>query len=452
VKIVGIGCAGGAFQDPGVHRGLHITQGSTMTKPTRRLSPDAAEAVRQLTKAGLLPSRAQGSGPSRRQFLSGVAGLGGAAALSACGTAAPGTGVGTPTKPTAAKDKSDIEKVVNWANWTLYLDYNDTKKNYPSLEQFKAKTGIKATYAEDIEDNTSYYAKIQAQLRLGQDFGKDVIVMTDWMAAQLVRQGYVQQLDDAAIPNKKNILPNLLGVDYDKGRHYSLTWQSGFTGLAWNTKELDKLGIKMNTISDLWDSRLKGKIEVLSEMRDTIGLILLDQGKTPTQFTDDEFNGALSVLETQLNNGQIRQVKGNSYKEDLKSGDALAVIGWSGDITGLNSEVQSDKFSFAIPKAGGLLWSDNLMIPIGSPHKKNAETLIDFYYDPKIAAEVAAYVNYICPVQGAHEELLKIDPTMAASKMIFPDQAMLDSVHMFKSLKADEQKKYQDAFQAVLGV
>jgi spermidine/putrescine transport system substrate-binding protein len=436
-----------------VHRGLNITQGSTMTKPTRRLSSDAAEAIRQLTKAGLLPARAQGSGPSRRQMLTGAAGLGTAAALAACGTGTTttGTGAGALAKPTAAQDKSATEKIVNWANWTLYLDYDDKTKAYPSLEQFKTKTGIKATYAEDIKDNTEYYAKIQAQLRLGQDMGKDLIVLTDWMASKLIRQGFVQQFDDAAIPNKKNILPGLLDVDYDKGRHQSLTWQSGFTGVAWNTKEVNKLGLNINAVSDLWNPALKGRVEVLSEMRDAIGMILLDQGKKPEEFTDDEFNGALSVLETQLNNGQIRQIKGNSYAEDLKSGDALAVIGWSGDITALNAEA-GDKFSFAIPNAGGLIWSDNLMIPIGSPHKKNAEELIDFYYDPKIAAEVAAYVNYVCPVQGAHDELLKIDAKMAASKLIFPDQPMLDSVHMFKSLSVADDKKYQGAFQSVLGV
>lgn len=138
---------------------------------------------------------------------------------------------------------------------------------------------------------------------------------------------------------------------------------------------------------------------MLSEFRDTLGLIMLEQGvDIEKDFSNDQFGAAIEVLEKQLSSGQIRQVKGNDYKEDLVSGDAIAVIGWSGDITQINFE-SGDKWQFAIPESGGSLWSDNLLVPIGSPHKENAETLMNYYYDPAVAAEVAAYVNYICPVE-----------------------------------------------------
>ena len=148
--------------------------------------------------------------------------------------------------------------------------------------------------------------------------------------------------------------------------------------------------------------------------------------------------------------GQIRQVKGNSYKEDLISGDALAVICWSGDITQLNFE-NGDKWEFALPDAGGTLWSDNLMVPIGAPHKANAEALMDFYYDPKNAATVAAYVNYICPVQGAREEMEKIDPELVENPLIFPSDDYLAKAHVFRSLSADEETDFTNRFQKAIG-
>jgi spermidine/putrescine transport system substrate-binding protein len=412
------------------------------------LSPEAAELLRALGPV---------AGPSRRSMLAGAGALGLGAVLAACGTkgAATTTGGGggtsgsaTATGPAAAADRSDTEKVVNWANWTLYLDYDDKTKKYPTLEAFQKKTGIKATYAEDIDDNDTYYGKIQAQLKAGQDIGKDLIVLTDWMAGRLVRQGYVQKLDAAAIPNKHNILPALANVSFDPGRQFTMTWQSGYAGLAYNKQQVKT---PVRTVDDLWRPELKGRVEVLSEWRDTMGLIMLSQGVRIDQpFTQAQFDKALDVLKTHLDSGQIRQVKGNSYKEDLISGDALAVIGWSGDIFQLNSE-NGDKWDFVLPDSGGTLWSDNLMIPIGSPHKKNAETLINYYYDPKVAAEVAAYVNYICPVQGAQQEMEKIDKDLATSSLIFPTDSDLQKVQVFTKLSPADETKYTQAFQSVLG-
>jgi spermidine/putrescine transport system substrate-binding protein len=391
---------------------------------------------------------------SRRSVLFGAAGAGLAAALAACGTGAKeGGGGGTATtsgaaKPQAAADRSDTEKIVNWANWTLYLDYDEDTKKYPTLENFQRKTGIKATYAEDIEDNDTYYGKIQAQLKRGQDIGKDVVVFTDWMAARLIRQGYAQQLDSEQLPNAKNLLAKLQDVDFDPGRKYSLPWQGGFGVIAWN-KEKVPGGLK--NVSDLWKPELKGRVEVLSEMRDTIGLIMLEQGVDISgQFTSDQFNKALDVVQAQINNGQIRQVKGNSYKEDLISGDALAVIGWSGDIFQINAE-NDDKWGLTLPEAGGTLWTDNLLVPIGSPHKKNAEKLIDYYYDPKVAATVEAWVNYICPVEGAKAEMEKIDPDLAKSPWIFPTEEFLQKAKAFRTLTPDEETQFSEAFQKVIG-
>lgn len=425
-----------------------------MSQPQRpRLSPDEAAIVRLLSGGRL----------SRRSMLTGAGAAGVGAFLTACGTSAPSamTSGGASAKPTAAADKSGTEKIVNWANWTEYLDYDETSKAYPTLSDFEKATGIKANYYEEVEDNASYYAQKQAQLRQGKDIQRDVITLTDWMATRLVRDGLVQKLDKAQIPNAKNILPSLVNVAWDPGRNYSLTWQSGYTGIGFNLKKLDSMGIKpLRTVDDLWQPALKNRVMVLSEMRDTIGMIMLQQGKKPESFTADDFNDALSVLEKQLNSGQIRQVVGNSYVEAMKSGDALAVICWSGDVAQVNADMEAqkkaDRFQFVIPEAGGMLWSDNLMIPVGSPHKQNAEQLMNYYYDPKTAAKVAAWVNYICPVQGAQEEMAKlpdVDKDLLTNPNIFPTADYLKSkVHMIRPLTQVEETEFTATFQKVLGL
>jgi spermidine/putrescine transport system substrate-binding protein len=384
---------------------------------------------------------------SRRSVLRGAGGVGVAAALAACGT---GDTTDTTDKPAAAvKDKSATEKIVRWANWPAYLDYDEKTKKYPTLEKFQTETGIKATYAEDIDDNDSYYGKIQGQLKNGDDIGKDVITMTDWMAGRLIRQNYVQKLDKANIPNAKNLNAKLQDVDFDPGRAHSLTWQSGYAGIGYRK---DKVGRELKTLDDLWAPDLKGKIVVLSEMRDTVGLIMLSQGVDISKpFTEDQFNTALDVLQKQVDSGQIRQVKGNSYLEDLRSGNAIAAIAWSGDILLAQFEEEDPNYTFTLPDTGGTLWSDNLMVPIGSPHKTNAEKLFNFYYEPAIAAEVAAYVNYICPVDGAKAEMEKIDPSLVDSPLIFPTEADLANVKVFHSLTPDEETTYSEAFQKVIG-
>jgi spermidine/putrescine transport system substrate-binding protein len=395
---------------------------------------------------------------SRRSLLRGAGGLGAGALLAACGTAGtPGTGGGVAppsgaaatSGPAAAADVSATDKSIAWANWTLYLDYDAKTKTYPTLEDFKKQTGINATYSEDIDGNDTYFGKIRGQLSNGQDIGKDIVVFTDWMAARMIRSGFTQALDLSAIPNAKNLRPQLQQVDYDPGRTHSLTWQSGFGVIAWNK---EKVPGGLRTVSDLWKPELKGRVAVLDEWRDTMGLIMMEQGVdiAAGSWGADQFGAAIDVLAKQITSGQIRQVKGNAYKEDLVSGDAVAVIGWSGDITQLNAE-NADKFAFAIPDSGGTLWSDNLMIPIGATHKANAEKLINYYYDPTIAAKVAAYVDYICPVVGAQEAMAQVDPTLVDRTDIFPDAATLAKVKVFRTLTAQEETDFGGQFQKTIG-
>jgi spermidine/putrescine transport system substrate-binding protein len=392
--------------------------------------PIIAQLVAQARRAQL----------SRRHLLQG-AGIGaGALALAAC---AP-SGASAP-KP--AEDVSDTDRTLTWSNWPAYIDEDDDG-NYPTLVAFEDQTGIKVEYKIDIDDNNTYYGTIKDQLALGQATGADTFCLTEWMVARLIRFGYVQELDAANIPNKKNLAPALLEPDFDPGRQKSLPWQNGFAGLAWNVEELPG---GLESIDDLWDPALKGRVTVLSEMRDTMGLILLGQGVdiSSADWGIDEYSAAIEVLEEHVTSGQISGIKGNEYMQDFVSGDAIAAIAWSGDITVLNAEAGFEKWKFALPSAGGTLWGDTFVVPMGSPRKKNAETLMNYYYEPEVAAEVAAWVNYITPVVGAKEVAQEKFPELADNQLIFPDEQTLGNAHIFRTLDSADDQAFNGEFQRV---
>jgi spermidine/putrescine transport system substrate-binding protein len=371
------------------------------------------------------------SSVSRRSVLAGAGAVGAGSLLAACGG--------------GGGSNADVR----WGNWTLYLDYDSKKKVYPTLEEFTKQTKISVKYLEDYNDNDEFYGKVQGQLKLKKDIGYDLICPTDWMAARYIRLGYAQKLDKANIPNAKNILPALAHVPYDTNRDYSLTWQGIMGGFTWNKEKLPK-GI--HTLDELFAPANKGKIEVLTELRDTVGIIMLAQGVDITKFTADQYHNALDFLQKKISDGFIRQVKGNDYKEDLISGDAVAVIGWSGDAFQLAAE-NDGKFDFAIPESGGTISADNFIIPstVTAETKPKVEKLINYYYDPAVAAKVAAYVNYICPVEGAQAEMEKIDPALAKSELIFPTAKTQSKLHVFRNLTPAEETEFTDAFQKATG-
>ncbi|CAN2208926.1 PotD Spermidine/putrescine-binding periplasmic protein [Candidatus Nanopelagicaceae bacterium] len=371
---------------------------------------------------------------SRRAVLAGAGAVAGAGALAACGSGG---------------DSAGGKNSVRWGNWPLYLDVDDSGKNYPTLQAFTKETGIDVKYFEDYNDNDEFFGKVQAQLKLGKDIGYDLVCPTDWMASRWIRLGYTQKFDAANVPNKSNILDTLASPSFDPKRESSLTWQGIMGGFGWNTAKNPK-GIR--TLDDLFSPANKGKIVVLSEMRDTVGIILRSQGVNLSTVTEDQFMNAVDFLAKKIADGWIRGVKGNEYAEDLTSGDATAVIGWSGDMFILKSENEG-KFDFAIPESGGTISGDNMMIPstVTAEAKANTEKLINYYYEPAVAAEVAAYVNYVCPVKGAQAEMEKIDPALAASEFIFPSAKTMANLSVFRSLTPAEETSWTEAFQKAAG-
>ena len=375
---------------------------------------------------------------TRRGLIAGTGAVGAAGLLAACGSGGSDSAGGGGDAGT-----------VRWGNWPLYLDYDEDTKKYPTLEAFSAESGIAAKYFEDYNDNDEFYGKVQAQLKLNEDIGYDLVTPTDWMAARWIRLGYAQKFDLGNIPNKTNILDSLSSPSFDPKRESTLTWQGIMGGFGWNTKTNPK-GVR--TLDDLFAPQNKGKVVVLSEMRDTIGIILLSQGVDLQTVTEDQFMNAVDFMEGKIADGWIRGVKGNEYAEDLISGDATAVIGWSGDMFILAGDYDG-KFDFAIPESGGTISGDNFIIPtpVGAEAKANAEKLINYYYDPAVAAEVAAYVNYVCPVEGAQAEMEKIAPELANSSYIFPDAAMSAKLNVFRSLTPAEESSWAEAFQQAQG-
>lgn len=385
---------------------------------------------------------------SRRTAMAGMAGVSAAAALAACGSAGKSaTSAATKDRVKAATDLSATEKLVNWSNWPSYMDVDEKTKSHPSLTAFTKKTGIKVNYTEDYNDNDEFYAKVRPLLEAGSDTGRDTWVSTDWMVARLIRLNYVQKLDLANIPNHANVEDALLNVPFDKGRLYSLPWQSGFTGIAWNPKSTG--GRKIESMDQLLtDPKLKGKVTLLTEMRDTVGLVLIELGKDPASFTDADFSAACAEIQKAKDAGQIKGFTGNDYTKPLASGDTAACVAWTGDVVQLKADNPS--LGYALPQKGFMVWSDNFVIPNLAKHKKNAETLINYYYDPAVMAQVVDYVNYVSPVKGSKAVLVKTDPAVAANPLIFPSTEVLARSRIFRGLTAAEETRYNRAFQTIV--
>jgi len=406
------------------------------------LSPVQLAAMRRSLKNGRAPL-------GRRSLLRASAGgalaVGGLGALSACGIPAAGMTQGG----VSADDLSAKEKTVDFSNWTEYMDVDESEKHHPTLDAFTKRTGISVKYTEDINDNNEFFGKIKPQLAAGQDTGRDIIVLTDWMAGRLINLGWVQKLDPANLPHAyANLSQQFRSPDWDPGRAYSYPWQGISTVIAYNRKALD--GIEVKSVSDMLDNpALKGRIGFLTEMRDSMGMTLLDMGKDPANFTDDDYDAAIARLQKAVDKGQIRRFTGNDYTSDITSGNFAACIAWAGDVVQLKAD--SPDVDFVIPDSGYLTSSDNMLIPNKARHKTNAERLMDYYYEPEPAAELAAYINYVCPVDGVKPYLEKIDKDAANNPLIIPDQAMAAKSHAFRLLSSKEETAYEEKFAKLTG-
>ena len=295
---------------------------------------------------------------------------------------------------------------MNFSNWPLYIDIDDKTKGHPSLDLFEKKYGTKVKYTEEVNDNTEFFGKVRQEYAEGSSGGRDIHVVTDWMAARMKRLGYVQRFDKKSMPNAvANIEDAVASPDYDPKREYSMPWQSGLTGLIYRKDLVDK---EITQVSDLFDKSLKGKVTFLSEMRDSVGSVLLMDGVKPEDASLDQVMTAIEKLEKGSKDGQIRRFTGNDYTKDILKGDSHALLGWSGDAVQLT--IDDPNIVFHPPDEGFMIFTDSMQIPVGAPHAFTAEKYIDFVYDPEVQALITAYVNYIPPVKGTKDDPAEAGP------------------------------------------
>ena len=387
---------------------------------------------------------------TRRTALAGAAGVGAALGLAACAPAGDGGGA-TSEGLVPATDVSDSEKVLVWNNWPGYMDLSEDELSRPTLDRFQEQTGIAVEYLEEYNDNDEWYGINRNEIIAGKDVGADLICPTDWLAARLVGAGQVQKLDSANIPNKTNVAPAYLGATYDPNRDFTLPYQGILGGIAYNKELYKELTGKDSpeTVEDLWAAELNGRVVLISEMRDSIGVIAQSKGidiASASSLTEDAFNGVIDEIAALYADGKIKAFAGNEYMDGFANDEYVAGIVWSGDVIQMNFGAGFEKFGFFLPESGATISADMFTVPMGATHKKNAELLMNYYYDPVNAAELAAWVNYITPVVGAYEEAIKLDPELAENKLIFPDEAFLANTHAFRALTAQEEQSFATAW------
>jgi spermidine/putrescine transport system substrate-binding protein len=373
----------------------------------------------------------------------GAAGALGASTLAYLAACGPRTGGVARTEGESDEiEKTKISDSLYFANWPFYID-----ENRDTLKRFEEEYGTKVKYVEEINDNTEFFGKVRQQYAQGDSGGRDIHVVTDWMAGRMIRLGYVQRFDPAAmITAQQNLVDRLRTPPFDPGRDYSMPWQTGFAGIVYRR---DLVKREPKSVDDLFDPDYKGKVTMLTEMRDTVGVVAASLGYNPETATLDQFMEAVDKIGEAAESGQIRGFTGNEFSKDIAKGDSWLLIGWSGDSVQL--QLDNPNIRFIAPETGVHLWTDNMQIPVGAPNAYTAEKMIDFVYRPEIQADIAAYINYICPVEGVQEILAKRDPELAENQLIFPDDETLSNSFIFRQLKPDEERQLDEAFQKVIG-
>jgi spermidine/putrescine transport system substrate-binding protein len=343
-----------------------------------------------------------------------------------------------------AKDVSNTDKRLVVSNWPAYID--PRKKAGSTMQVFEQRTGITVQYTDDVNDNAEFFAKVKNQMGACQTINRDMIIMTDWMAARMIGLGWIQPLDAKTVPNlHKNLIEPLRNRQWDKDLTYHAPWQAGLTGIAYNASKVKEVRSfeELLTRPDL-----KGKMTLLSEMRDTMGFMLRVVGARPEKFTDAEWSKAIERLREVVASGQVRAFTGNEYIQDLAAGNLLACEAWSGDV--IQAQFDNPDIKFVKPEEGLSLWADNMMVPNLATHQLNAEKWIDYYYEPETAAKLAAWVNYICPVEGARQAMEKIDPSLVDNKLIFPESSDLADAFDFMPLTDQQSQQYEGDFNDVI--
>jgi spermidine/putrescine transport system substrate-binding protein len=324
------------------------------------------------------------------------------------------------------------------SNWPLYID----KSTVPNFEK---ATGVKVKYIEDINSNEEFFNKVQPLLQRGESGGRSIFVLADYMVAKMHKLGYLQELDKSALPNvEKNLSPSLKHPPFDPNRDYTVPWQSGMTGIIVNTEKAPEV----HSICDLFNPKYKGKVDFLNEVREAVPLTMKCEGVNTEKATEADWMRAIAKLKAAAESGQIRRFTGNDYASDLTSGDAVAVMGWSGDAVQLQED--NPNLEWRMPTEGCMLWSEDMVIPVGAPNPTAAEAWMNYVYKPAVQANIAEYVNYVTPVEGVKPILEKRSPELGSNQLIFPSASFTKNCSPTPPLEGEEEQKVIRAFDNVL--
>ena len=363
-----------------------------------------------------------------------------AAIAAGCGTDDPPGDADADKAPVVAK--GPVRGSLTIAQWPLYIDPG---KN-GTIAEFEKKTGVDVKYVEEINDNDEFFGKIRPLLEQGDAGDRSLITVSDWLAARMYKLGYLQRFDYSQLANvKQNMIPALRHPAADPRRAFTIPWQSGMTGLIVR----DDLAPGVDSINDLYDPKYKGKVSLLTEMRDTVPMTLKAMGIDPEKATEDQWLKAVDKIEAAANSGQVRKFTGNEYIKDLPKGDTWIALGWSGDAIQLQKD--DPHIKFVMPNEGCMLWSTSMEIPVGAPNAQAAEAFMNFVYDPKVQADIAEWVNYVTPVRGVKEILRKRDPALAKSDLIFPSEEYTANCSFEPVLGGKLGQDVTEAFQRAIG-
>ena len=327
------------------------------------------------------------------------------------------------------------------SQWPLYIDPGKDG----TIAEFEGETGIDVEYVEDINDNVQFYGKLRPQLAQGESGGRSLITLSDWLAAKMYDQGYLYELDYSKLPNvEENLIPNLRGAAADPERKFTVPWQSGMTGLIVRKD----LAPDADSVCDLFDPRYKGRVTMLTELRDSVPMTLKCMGIDPDTASTEDWLAAVDKIAAAADSGQIRDFTGNDYIKDLATGDTAIALGWSGDAVQMQND--NPNIEFVMPREGCMLWSTSMEIPVGAPDPQAALEFINYVYDPEVQADIAEYVNYVTPVKGVKEILRERDPALARNQLIFPSEAYTEDCTFEPVLGGEQGAEVTEAFEQAL--
>jgi len=385
-----------------------------------------------------LAARLAANRTSRRRFIGGGAAAAAALALgpsflAACSKDGGGSG------ETSAQPGGPATGTLRVSNWPLYMADG-------FVAAFQTATGVTVDYKEDFNDNEQWFAKNKEPLSRKQDIGADLVVPTEFMGARVHGLGWLNEISDGGVPNRKNLRKDLLDSKVDPGRKYLAPYMSGLVGLAFNKAAT---GRDITKIEDLWDPAFKGRVSLLSDTQDGLGMIMLSQGNSPEDPSDESIKKAVDLVREQNDKGQIRRFTGNDYADDLASGNVAIAQAYSGDVVQLQAD--NPDLQFIVPESGGTTFIDTMVIPYTTKNQSAAEAWINYIYDRANYAKLISFTQFVPVLSDMTEELRKVDPAAADNPLINPPQSTLDNVKSWPALTDEQTQDFNTMYAAVTG-